>query len=157
MLGVKCVALFVDNVVVQVKHYTGDVLRTGAGIGPGLGILVVILTSVVMFCARNLGGNFTTKLVQKHASVYVDKYEIPYGRMKMSHMIADTLDELHAMAKQLGLRRWFQKNTSIPHYDVCLSKRAEAVRLGAILLPKRPFVMKMREIRGREREKWLTG
>lgn len=67
--------------------------------------------------------------------------------MKMSHMIADTLDELHAMADRLGLRRWFQNNSSFPHYDVCLSKRAEAIELGATLLERREFVMKMREIR----------
>ena len=84
-------------------------------------------------------------------SVYVDKYEAAYGRMKMSHMIADTLNELHEMAERLGLRRWFQDKSSMPHYDVCLSKRAEAVRFGAILLEKREFVAKMREIRTVER------
>ena len=82
-------------------------------------------------------------------SVYVDKYEAAYGRMKMSHMIADSLSELHEMAEKLGLRRWFQDKSSMPHYDVCLSKRAEAISLGAILLDRRQFVMKMREIRKR--------
>jgi len=80
-------------------------------------------------------------------SVYVDKFEYPYGRMKMSHMIADTLPELHAMAERLGLRRWFQDHSSFPHYDVCLSKRSEAIKLGAILLERREYVSKMREIR----------
>lgn len=79
--------------------------------------------------------------------VYVDNYQAGYGRMKMSHMIADTLEELHAMATNLGLRRWFQVNASFPHYDVCLSKRDEAIRLGAVALSRRDFVMKMREIR----------
>jgi hypothetical protein len=46
--------------------------------------------------------------------VYVDQYEVPYGRMKMSHMIADTLEELHEMANLLGVRGWFQAKASFP-------------------------------------------
>lgn len=83
-------------------------------------------------------------------AVYIDDYRATYGRMKMSHMIADTLPELHAMAEQLGLRRWFQGHSSFPHYDVCLTKRAEAMSLGAVLLAKREFVQKMHEIRQRQ-------
>lgn len=52
----------------------------------------------------------------------------------MSHMTADTVEELHAMAERLGLRRWYQgpPKTSIPHYDVSEGKRQQAIRLGAI-------------------------
>src|ERR1700712_1213335 len=54
------------------------------------------------------------------------------------HMQADTLDELHAMADKLGLRRsWFQSKPDRPwhdHYDLTRSKRDEAVLLGAIQL-----------------------
>lgn len=47
------------------------------------------------------------------------------------HLIADTLEELHDFAGQLGLRRaWFQ-NKILPHYDLTRNKRAQAVRLGA--------------------------
>lgn len=83
-------------------------------------------------------------------SVYIDNYRAAYGRMKMSHMIADTLEELHAMAEKLELRRWFQDKASCPHYDVCMSKREQAIQLGAIPVDKYAFVEKMREIR-RER------
>ena len=42
-------------------------------------------------------------------SVYVDSYFAEFGRMQMSHMIADTLPELHEMADKIGVaRRWFQ-------------------------------------------------
>ncbi len=83
-------------------------------------------------------------------SVYVDHYFANYGRMQMSHLIADSLDELHAMADQIGVaRKWFQKQASTPHYDVCKSKRLIAIQLGAIPLERRAFVMKMRDIRGR--------
>ena len=65
-------------------------------------------------------------------AVYVDKARHPFGRMVMCHMMADTLEELHAMADQIGVaRRWFQNKRS-PHYDICLSKRALAVGNGAV-------------------------
>lgn len=81
-------------------------------------------------------------------SVYVDSYFAQYGRMQMSHMIADSLRELHEMADKIGVaRRWYQENSSFPHYDVCKAKRELAIKLGAIPLEKRPFVTKMRELR----------
>lgn len=65
-------------------------------------------------------------------SVYVDNARIPYGRMLMCHMIADSLEELHTMADIIGIKRkWFQ-DKRIPHYDVCLAKRALALKNGAI-------------------------
>lgn len=72
-------------------------------------------------------------------AVYVDDMRAPYGRMIMCHMLADTDDELHAMAARIGVaRRWHQKSgTAHSHYDICLSKRAKAVELGAIEIDKR--------------------
>jgi hypothetical protein len=69
--------------------------------------------------------------------VYVDNMHETgignFGRMKMSHMIADTTDELLAMADAIGVKRkWIQnKGTCGEHFDICLSKRAKAVKLGA--------------------------
>lgn len=61
-------------------------------------------------------------------TVYVDDMRAPYRRMIMCHMIADTADELHAMASKIGVaRRWYQGD----HYDICQSKREKAVNLGA--------------------------
>lgn len=70
--------------------------------------------------------------------VYVDdmfKYPMGrFGRMKMSHMIADTEEELHTMAAKLGLaRKWYQGD----HYDVSKSCRLKAIELGA-----RPIALK---------------
>lgn len=49
------------------------------------------------------------------------------------HLWADTLEELHAMAKKVGMRaEWFQQDARLPHYDLVPPRRAEAVRLGAI-------------------------
>jgi hypothetical protein len=68
---------------------------------------------------------------------------IPYGRMKMCHMAADTPEELHAMAARLGLKRqWFQGRSSIPHYDVCWNKRQTAIAFGAIAVDPREIVMR---------------
>ena len=76
--------------------------------------------------------------------VYVDSERIPYGRMRMSHMIADTLDELHAMADCLGLqRKWFQEGPpkhTLPHYDICDSFRLRALSMGAVSIGRRELV-----------------
>lgn len=66
-------------------------------------------------------------------SVYVDTV----GRFKArwSHLQADTEEELHAFAAQLGLRReWFQPGSrpEAAHYDVTDRLRDHAIRRGAI-------------------------
>lgn len=76
-------------------------------------------------------------------AVYVDDMRASYGRMTMCHMVADTEAELLAMADRIGVaRRWYQWPMSrYPHFDVCLSKRALAVRAGAVELDTRAAVM----------------
>lgn len=62
-------------------------------------------------------------------AVYVDDMRARYRRMIMCHMVADTEVELHAMADAIGVaRRWHQGD----HYDICLSKRKQAVAAGAV-------------------------
>lgn len=73
-------------------------------------------------------------------TVYVDNMRAPYGRLIMCHMLADTDDELHAMADRIGVaRRWWQSpaKTSGSHYDICLSKRELAVTAGAVEITMR--------------------
>lgn len=71
-------------------------------------------------------------------TVYVDNMRAPFGRMVMCHMLADTDDELHAMADRIGVARQFQKpGTPHANYDICLSKRALAVAAGAVEASKR--------------------
>lgn len=70
--------------------------------------------------------------------VYVDDmYRHPigqFGRMKMSHLVADTREELFACVDAIGVRRkWIQKfQTSGEHFDIAMSKRLAAVTWGAI-------------------------
>ena len=81
-------------------------------------------------------------------SVYVDKSENSFGRMIMCHMIADTHEELHEMADKIGVAmKWFQADSSTPHYDICKSKRVLALEHGAIDADRREFVMVMRKLR----------
>ncbi|WP_066338336.1 DUF4031 domain-containing protein [Azohydromonas lata] len=73
-------------------------------------------------------------------AVYVDDMRAPFGRMVMCHMLADSDDELHAMAARIGVaRRWWQSpaKTSGSHYDIALSKRALAVAAGALEITMR--------------------
>ena len=59
----------------------------------------------------------------------------------VTHLYADTLDELHAFAKRLGLRReWFQNRKNLPHYDLNSSRRKVAVSLGAIETTRKHLV-----------------
>lgn len=70
-------------------------------------------------------------------AVYVDdfyKTGITHRGMKMSHMIADTREELVAMAKKIGVspRHIQAKGTAREHFDVCMAMRQKAILNGAI-------------------------
>jgi len=66
-------------------------------------------------------------------AVYVDDMKAKFGRMIMCHMIADTTEELLAMADEIGVaRKWIQyPGTPREHFDIALSKRKQAVQHGA--------------------------
>lgn len=80
--------------------------------------------------------------------VYVCKNKYAYRGMIMCHMVADTLAELHEMAERIGLKReWFQTKSSLPHYDVCRTKRALAIRCGAREVSNRELYQMIKEYR----------
>ncbi len=67
-------------------------------------------------------------------AIYVDSPIYRLGRMHMCHMLADTTEELLAMAAAIGVAH---KHLQYPgayneHFDICKSKRVKAVKLGAI-------------------------
>lgn len=64
-----------------------------------------------------------------------------------AHMLADTLDELHAFAQKLGLKRaWFQPLSS-PHYDLNGRRHARALQLGAVLIDRFQLVELIQKLR----------
>lgn len=84
--------------------------------------------------------------------VYVDNMRASYGRMKMCHMVADSMDELLSMADKIGMqRKWFQPLSS-PHFDVSLTKRSAAIAHGAIQVDRRGLVAAMK----RHRDLWRS-
>lgn len=86
-------------------------------------------------------------------AVYVDDmYTIPlgnFGRMKMSHMIADSTEELLAMCRKIGVNeKWIQKaGTPNEHFDISISKRKLAIDAGAIETGMRELAKKVLERR----------
>lgn len=71
-------------------------------------------------------------------TVYVDDMRWPatVGRVRgvWSHLMADTSEELHEFAAQLGLRRAWVQHEGRPteHYDITDPKRQQALKLGAV-------------------------
>lgn len=76
-------------------------------------------------------------------TVYVDdmylhpigEFKTKSGRVyKMSHLIADTTDELLAMVRAIDVNpKWIQhRGTRDEHFDIAMSKRAAAIGAGAV-------------------------
>lgn len=65
--------------------------------------------------------------------VYVDDMRARFGRMIMCHMVADTTEELDAMAQRIGVRLKWRQYSGEPkeHFDISLAMRAKAVSFGA--------------------------
>lgn len=94
-------------------------------------------------------------------TVYVDDMRAEYRRMVMCHMLADSDEELHAMAQRIGLaRRWHQKAGTVhSHYDICSSKRAQAVRAGAVEIGRREvarLIQGKRAVAQKSLDSWRT-
>lgn len=84
-------------------------------------------------------------------SVYVDPLmecePNPSWRWRQScHMFADNLDELHAFAKRIGLKRtWFQDHRLLPHYDLTANMRSKAILHGAAPTTQQDVRNRMRQ------------
>jgi hypothetical protein len=87
-------------------------------------------------------------------AVYVD-HAFRHGEWGIwsdgGHLQADTVQELHAFAAALGLRRqWFQHRPGRPdrdHYDLTAAKRRQALAAGAIAEDRRQGVARRQRMR----------
>lgn len=81
-------------------------------------------------------------------AVYVDSEHIRWRGRTWCHLVADSPAELHAFARQLGLKaQWFQSRSVYPHYDVTSTMRQRALRLGACPADRRTIVECARRMR----------
>lgn len=80
-------------------------------------------------------------------TVYVDDAVHLWRGRRWAHLMADTLDELHAMAARLEIpRRAFQDKTSGAHYDVPADLRERAITLGAVAISRHTDREKVRAV-----------
>jgi Protein of unknown function (DUF4031) len=64
-------------------------------------------------------------------AVYVDDARVPWRGRRWSHLVADTAEELHAAARELGLpRRAAQERGRTLHYDLPEEWRTTAIERG---------------------------
>ncbi|MGE5513016.1 MAG: DUF4031 domain-containing protein [Bacteroidota bacterium] len=73
-------------------------------------------------------------------------------RVQNCHMYTDgPVDELHAMADRIGMRRsWFQADDArLPHYDLTPSRRAAALLNGAVEATSRDVWEQMKRNRAK--------
>jgi hypothetical protein len=69
-------------------------------------------------------------------SVYVNKLRTRYGGLTLCHLLADTLPELHDMARRLGLGPELFQQDRIPHYDLSRARRDQAIADGAKVIDR---------------------
>jgi hypothetical protein len=80
-------------------------------------------------------------------TVYVDDAVHLWRGRRWAHLMADTLEELHAMAARLDIpRRAFQDKTSGAHYDVPADLRERAIDLGAVAISRHTDREKVRAV-----------
>ena len=87
-------------------------------------------------------------------ALYVDHARIPFRRMRMSHLMADSHHELLQAERDLGLPPNSIQHPRTPkeHLDVSETKRALAIRLGAQPVSSRRLVSIMRQRRAADIE-----
>jgi len=74
--------------------------------------------------------------------IYIDKK----GNMGWSHLIADSIHELHDFAIKIGLKpNWFQEKPEKPHYDVKGMMRKRAIESGAKEISTKEIIKVLRE------------
>ena len=80
--------------------------------------------------------------------VYIGTRKYKYRNMIMSHMIADSINELMNMADYLGIdRKYFQDKPGKPHFDISQTKKEIALESGnAIEISDKEIVLKLKNL-----------
>jgi len=74
--------------------------------------------------------------------IYIDNK----GKLGWSHLIADSIYELHDFAIKIGLKHeWFQAKPEKPHYDVKGMMRKRAIENGAKIVSSKEIIKVLRE------------
>src|SRR5689334_7556032 len=83
-------------------------------------------------------------------AIFVDDLNAEKDGKIWCHLLTDNLDdltELHDFAKSIGLKPRWMHNSSMPHYDVTESKKALALKKGAVEITKAESVKIMQAYR----------
>ena len=63
------------------------------------------------------------------------------------HLVADTLEELHNFATNIGLKKeWFQEHPKHPHYDIWGIMLKKAISSGAVVISSKDLVQKANKL-----------
>ena len=81
-------------------------------------------------------------------AVWVDDMRIAKHGKLWCHLVADSWEEMHAFALQtLQLeQRRFHRKAKLPHYDVTVFEREQALQLGALAAHHRQIVVCARKL-----------
>jgi len=78
--------------------------------------------------------------------IYVDAAvwkKSPTGRKSYAHMVADSIEELHLFAEQIGVKKhFFHRSKTAPHYDITSEQHPLALANGALLVSSREVLAK---------------
>lgn len=83
-------------------------------------------------------------------TVYVDEAIWDWHGRKWCHLLADNIDELHRLTRELGLHRMSYQGppkTSKPHYDLTAHERGRALRCGAVMCDRSTIVTVLQQLR----------
>lgn len=87
-------------------------------------------------------------------TAYVDDAAIMYRSKLRYHLIADSVEELHAFCRQVGIHRcWFHNVRERPHYDITGPQRDVAILAGAIAVTSEELALRTQG--GQRTLKWL--
>ena len=87
-------------------------------------------------------------------ALYVDDAIWRWQGLQWAHLLADSIDELHRFAADLGINRLSYQGpprTSVPHYDLTAYERRRAIARGAIACSRHEIVVVLRRARSEHR------